>query len=388
MPDEPTPEVSNSYLIEPVEYLKEDNQPPEPGIALCLSGGGYRAMLFHAGSLLRLFDAQLLGSLSRISSVSGGSITAAVLGLSWDKLRLNSAPDRALFEEYVIRPIRNLAGETIDVWAVIGGIVLPGMISEKVQSAYRRHIFGDATLQDLPEHPRFVINATNVQSGVLWRFSKPYMWDYRVGKVENPTIPLALAVAASSAFPPVLSPLVMELDPKSFTPGSGKDLQREPYTSRVVLSDGGVYDNLGLETAWKRCDTILVSDAGGKTEPQGKPKEDWARHSYRVLNIIDNQVRSLRKRMLISAYNAKIRKGAYWGIRTDINDYHLENPLPCPWARTMALAETPTRLEQIPDDLQEKLINWGYAVCDAAMRKHMYAELTRPADFPYPSAGI
>jgi NTE family protein len=51
------------------------------------------------------------------------------------------------------------------------------------------------------------MNATNVQSGVLWRFMKPYMCDFRVGEVKTPTLRLAEAVAASSAFPPVLSPV-------------------------------------------------------------------------------------------------------------------------------------------------------------------------------------
>ena len=82
----------------------------------------------------------------------------------------------------------------------------PGTIGDRVADAYRKHLFGASTLQSLPDHPRFVINTTNVQSGVLCRFSKPYMWYYRVGQIKNPTIELAIAVAASSAFPPVLSP--------------------------------------------------------------------------------------------------------------------------------------------------------------------------------------
>ena len=159
-------------------------------------------------------------------------------------------------------------------------------------AAYDEHLFDGATLQDLPDEPRFVINATNVQSGALWRFMKPYMRDYRVGEVEKPTVQLAQAVAASSAFPPVLSPFEMRLDPAAFTPEAGMDLQREPYTRKVMLTDGGVYDNLGLETAWKRYETILVSDGGGKMAPEEEPKSDWARHSYRVLNLIDNQVRA------------------------------------------------------------------------------------------------
>jgi NTE family protein len=60
----------------------------------------------------------------------------------------------------------------------------------------------------------------------------------------------------------------------------------------VVLTDGGVYDNLGLETAWKRYKTVLVSDGGGKMSPEEEPKGDWARHSIRVNSVIDNQVRS------------------------------------------------------------------------------------------------
>src|SRR5204862_131970 len=112
-------------------------------------------------------------------------------------------------------------------------------------------LFGNATLQDLPtDPPRFVINATNVQTGALFRFSRPFMADYRVGQIMNPTIDVAAAVAASSAFPPVLSPMKLELDPASWARPSGQDsedLHKEPYLSQVVLSDGGVYDNLGLE---------------------------------------------------------------------------------------------------------------------------------------------
>jgi NTE family protein len=84
-----------------------------------------------------------------------------------------------------------------------------------------------------------------------------------------------------------------------------------------------------------------------------------------------------------------VRKGTYWGIRTDIGDYGLADALPCPHASTLALAATPTRLRRLPDDLQDRLINWGYAVCDAALRAHVDPTLrTRAAAFPYPAAGV
>ncbi len=375
---------------EPVERISPEDSiaKPAPGTGLCLSGGGYRAMLFHLGTLWRLYETGILKTVQRISSVSGGSITAGVLGLNWEKLRFPSNGDASDFINLVVAPIRGLADETIDAEAIIGGLLLPGRISDRIAKAYDTHLFKGATLQNLPSRPRFVVNATNVQSGALWRFMKPYMRDFRVGEVKSPTISLALAVTASSAFPPVLSPCELRLDPESFTPNSGQDLQRKPFTSRVVLTDGGVYDNLGLETVWKRYETVLVSDGGGKMQAEEEPKSDWARHAYRVLDLVDNQVRSLRKRQVIDSFRAKTRTGAYWGIRTDIADYKLADPLPCPHERTLELAGTPTRLKRLDETQQERLINWGYAVCDAALRSHVNPTLPKPNDFPYPQSGV
>jgi NTE family protein len=362
---------------------------PAPGIALCLSGGGYRAMVFHVGALWRLNEAGLLDKIDRISSVSGGSITAGVLGMNWSELGFDSSGVAMRFDEQVVAPIRRLAGTTIDVWAILAGILMPWVsIGDRVAGSYRKYLFGRKTLQDLPDKPQFVINATNAQSGALWRFMKPYMRDYRVGEVRRPTISLATAVAASSAFPPVLSPVQLKLRSDQFTPNSGVDLQHEPFTSRVVLADGGVYDNLGLETAWKRFQTVLVSDAGAKMVAEGRPKGDWARQSLRVLDIIDNQVRSLRKRQLIDSYTSGQRQGAYWGISTDITNYPIADVLPCPIDCTMELATVPTRLKRLDSLLQERLINWGYAVTDAALRSHLVPTLAAASGFPYPASGV
>jgi NTE family protein len=367
--------------LSPVSELSE--RVPEAGIALCLSGGGYRAMVFHLGVIWRLNEFGYLQRLDRISSVSGGSITAAMLGLKWGRLRFANGTAHGLVEE-VIDPIRTFAHETIDVGSILEGIFLPGSISDKVAEAYRKHLFGDATLQDLPDDPpRFVINATNVQTGVLWRFSKPYMRDYLVGEVKNPTVSLAVAVAASSAFPPILSPAKLDLDPAAFSPADGEPYHRPPYTKEVFLSDGGVYDNLGLETAWKRYDTILVSDAGLAMTADPDPGTDWATHAKRVLDMIDNQVRALRKRQLVAGFLSGVRKGAYWSVRSQIDNYGTPNALPCPKSRTAELAQIATRLADQSDEIQERLINWGYAICDAAMRRWVEPNLPAPAAFPY-----
>jgi NTE family protein len=386
-----------SYMSQPEDPKKAASQPVEtdeperlePGVALCLSGGGYRAMLFHVGALSRLNELRYLPKLDRVSSVSGGSITAGVLGQNWSRLQFDGDGFATNFNRQLVEPIRNLASKTIDKGAVIRGILLPGTISDRVASAYRKHLFGTAGLRDLPDRPRFVINATSMQTGSLWRFSKPYMADYRVGMVRDPDVELAVAVAASSAFPPILSPVVRDLDPSKFDPADRGPLHVPPYTTNAVLSDGGVYDNLGLETAWKRCRTILVSDGGGKMGPQPKPKHDWARHAYRTLSVIDTQVRNLRKRQVVAGYLAGERDGAYWGIRSHIGDYGPPaGSLPCPDASTLRLARTATRLSELDDTLQERLINWGYAICDAGMRRWVEPDAPAPTDFPYPPAGV
>lgn len=348
----------------------------EDGIALALSGGGYRAMVFHLGALLRLNEVGLLGKLARVSSVSGGSITAGVLALAWKELQFKSGSADNV--RIVVDRVRELADTTIDVGAVIRGIFLPGSIGDRVAAAYDRVLFHGKKLSDLSDEapgkaPRFVFNATNVQTAALWRFSKPYMGDYRVGLVDKPDVALAQVVAASSAFPPVLSPFTLANN-QPVRRTAGADLSRAPYTQRVVLSDGGVYDNLGLETIYKRYTALLVSDAGQKIAPEEAPAHDWVRHSVRILNTVDNQVRSLRKRQLIDAYVRGERTGCYWGIRTQYADYKLpDDPLQCAARDPGYLAEIPTRLQALEADVQERLINWGYAVCDAAVRAHLDA---------------
>jgi NTE family protein len=372
-------------LASPIADEGEDPaRRPESGVALCLSGGGYRAMLFHVGALWRLNELAYLPKLDRISSVSGGSITAAVLGRAWAGLDFDAAGVARAFGPAVVAPLRALASHTIDVGSVLRGILTPRRtVAEQVADAYRDRLFGHATLQDLPDRPRFVLNATNVQTGSLWRFSKPYMADYRIGVYPHPRVELAAAVGASSAFPPVLSPVRLTVDQAGWQADGRGALCVAPYCTQVVLSDGGVYDNLGLQTAWGRYQTILVSDGGGQMQPEPAVPSDWLRHSKRITEVIDNQVRSLRKRQTIAGFLNGARSGAYWGIRSDVGRFPAAGTLPCPAGRTQALAATPTRLAKLADAQQEQLINWGYAVCDAAMRAHVDTGADAPHGFRY-----
>jgi NTE family protein len=388
--NEQVDEQRRAEILEPVSFIpRDDRQPPQGGTALCLSGGGYRAMLFHVGALWRLNEAGLLQSLDRISSVSGGSIASAALGKAWGQLGFEPGGVAQNFAEHVVAPVRELAARTIDETAVAVGLLTPGTVSDHVAHAYDKHLFRGSTLQDLPaDGPQFIFNSTNLASGELWRFSRAYMGDWRVGLIHDPAVSLAQAVAASSAFPPVLSPCTIDLTGATWDTVDGSDLTGPDFRSRIELTDGGVYDNLGLETAWKRCHTVLVSDAGGQMKPVAHPHDDWVLQSLRVTKVIDNQVRDLRKRQVLDGYISKAREGTYWGIRSDIANFPAQDTLPCRSDATHKLAELATRLQALDQLDQERLINWGYAICDAALRSHVNQALQPPTGFPYDGAGV
>jgi hypothetical protein len=96
------------------------------GVGLCLSGGGYRAMLFHVGALWRLNKLGWLRLLSFVSSVSGGSITAGLLAVKWRDLHFGDDSVAANFPAEIAGPLRTLADHTIDVSSVFTGILVPG----------------------------------------------------------------------------------------------------------------------------------------------------------------------------------------------------------------------------------------------------------------------
>ena len=364
-----------SLRNEPVRRIPGDEErEPAEGIALCLSGGGFRAMLFHAGTLWRLSELGILDRVARISSVSGGSIAAGLLALRWPV-----TPDDV--EARVVRPLFDLASRRIDVPAVITGALLPGTtIAERAAAAYDRILFKGATLQNLPDEPRFIFNATHLATGVLWRFSKPYMGDYRVGRVMDPVVPLATAVGASAAFPPPLSPLRLDL------PRSGWNLDKaelgDEYRRTAVLSAGGVYANLGLETAWKEYMTVLVSDAGGHLEDDPSPSRNVLLQMPRVGAVVDGQVRALRRAQIVGSIKDGTRTGAYWSMR------HATAPadgaLPVGAERARQLADIKTRLTRLDAATRRHLVNWGYASCDGAIRAYYDDDLPAPGGFPWP----
>jgi NTE family protein len=369
--------------------LRTPTGPPK-GTVLCLSGGGYRAMLFHLGVIWRLNEVGLLSKLDAISSVSGGSIVAGVLAHHWRDLDFDDQGRAQRLDAVVVAPVRQLADTTLDLRVIFWGLVTPwSSIGDQVAATYQERLFGRATLQDLPDTPRFYFNATNLQTGLDWEFSKEKMGDYKLGWVRNPTTDLATVIAASAAFPPFLSPVHLPLHASDFQSGSefqmnsGEDLDTAAFREHVLLTDGGVYDNLGLSVA-SRYKQVLVSNAGGRLQPTAKPGADWLRQMLSVINILYDQPANERTKALTKEFADASRDGAYW---SSLNCGLV--PLPTPAALLPmdchvvdALARIPTRLRRLDARTQERLINAGYALSDRMLRAYVVPDAPLPK-YPY-----
>jgi NTE family protein len=272
------------------------------GNALCLSGGGFRASLFHLGALRRLNELGILSQVDCLSSVSGGSIISAHLSEAIRPWPARGAvfPD---WEERVSAPFRRFCAKNLRNAPLVAGYLKPWnwfsktIIGDTLARRYEEITTG--TLVDLPENPRFVFCATDMTFGVNWVFEKRSVGDYQAGFVPTPRDwKVARAVAASSCFPPVFKPIPIGLNVEDFKRnGKGLARVREDYDDcikGVRLTDGGNYDNMGLEPVWKNYAYVLVSDGGASFDFEPDQNALWRLNRY--TQILGNQASAVRKR--------------------------------------------------------------------------------------------
>ena len=169
---------------------------------------------------------------------------------------------------------------------------------------------------------RFIFYATNLQTGRSLRFRQDMVADYLLGVTRGLAVPLATAVAAPSAFPPLFSPIELDCDPAGWTEGS-PHAELAALRSHLKLADGGICDNMGLETLVDNVDIALVSDAGSKFEFEEDPGEDPLRQFGRVRDILIDQTRALRKRWLNAALRTRAALAVPAATGWPVPDYPL-----------------------------------------------------------------
>ena len=222
---------------------------------LALSGGGFRASLYHLGLVRFLRDAGILPRVTHISAVSGGSVIAAHLVLNWD--RYNGSPNE--FEaaasellSFVRLDVRNRITRRFPLSLPLRWQRrLLGLSNRKLTRTglleyhYEKYLYGDTSLFELPERPELHILATNLSEGCLCSFNRNGLMMMRrqpghADRMDRIHVGLAtvpMAVTASSAFPGFFPPLEL----------TGADIgARGGEFGRLAFTDGGVFDNLGV----------------------------------------------------------------------------------------------------------------------------------------------
>lgn len=274
---------------------------------LALSGGGFRATLFHLGAVRYLRDAGLLHQVTHVVSVSGGSILAAHLVLNWKRYNGSNEEFEAAAKDiidFVQLDIRNRIVRRLPLMVplrmfqrISGRAESRTFISTgALERLYDRFLYRDQSLRHLPSSPELHILTTNVSEGKLCSFTQAgLILQGRASQVNVLPAQLAsisMAVAASSAFPGFFPPVVIAAD------DLGLDEGTFPTQS---FTDGGVYDNLGvrafdlLNLLGTRLDRILVSDAGKPFRVISKRPLGLLGRNLRASDILWDRVWQLEK---------------------------------------------------------------------------------------------
>ena len=117
--------------------------------------------------------------------------------------------------------------------------------------------------------------------------------------------------------------------------------------SRLWLTDGGVYDNLGMQTV-QSFHTVLASDGGAPLSYATRVGHNWGSQTLRTVGLVYAQVSRLRRHQFVDELVRGERLGALWTIATRMTDYTASGTLPCPFPATRLLADLPTRLAKMP----------------------------------------
>jgi predicted acylesterase/phospholipase RssA len=300
-------------------------------VGIALSGGGFRASLYHIGVLARFAELDLLRKIETISCVSGGSIIGAYYYLELKTL-LEAKMDAAITQQDYIELIKRIEKEFLEgVQSNIRTRVLSSIASAfktgrsrtiKLAELYEQQLFdkingctkkqnlfmNDLSIKPKGEEvaflpkfqnwkrkakiPTLILNATNLNTGHNWHFTTSSMGE--------PASTIDLEIDSNDHFPCVSYTdlknkirLGEAVAASSCVPGLFPPLELKYSDIMVQLVDGGVYDNQGtVGLLEQNCTVLLVSDASGQMQTQNEASTDVLNTSLRTSSILQTRVRS------------------------------------------------------------------------------------------------
>ena len=318
-------------------------------VGLALSGGGFRASLYHIGVLAKLAELDLLRHVEYLSCVSGGSIIGAHFYLEVRKL-LQDTPDAEITRQDYIDIVRRLETDFFEgvksnirtriaaEWLTNLKLIFVPAYSrtKRAGELYEQYIYSKVDdghggeprwLNELKVQPQgepdgfspkdnnwrraakvpiLVLNATTLNTGHNWQFTATWMGEppadlnaevdanYRLRRMYYTEAPpphdcmrLGYAVAASACVPGIFEPLTL-VNLYERLPPAGKRKVRPV----VRLVDGGVYDNQGVAALLEQgCSVLLVSDASGQMDDRDFPSNSLLGVPLRANSILQARVR-------------------------------------------------------------------------------------------------
>ena len=358
-------------------------------LGITLSGGGVRATVFHLGFLTRLAEAGLWDDLVHISTVSGGSLCAALI---FEKGSKKWPTKEAFFTECLPPIFKTLTTFNLQRAYLLDIFIKPWRLfqgrAHLIGMLIKKHWGVTSSVSEMPMQPRWTINSTCYETGKNWRFSAKRMGGHLAHYVPSPDYPLSDAVASSAAVPGLIGPLKIRTEKYRWKEFKGQDLvDINAIGKSITLWDGGVYDNLGVEALYKTgiglrsdIDFLLVSDASKPLEVVEKkwihnfPLPKSPKH-FRLVDISTDQVRSLRARDLFSFF-LKNKSGGYLRIGESVKKIFQNLKIPLETIDpdrclnnkdVFAAASFDTTLRKLSVEEFRLLFRHGYETCSAVL---------------------
>jgi len=307
----------------------------------------------------------LLQELAFISSVSGGSIIAAMLSVQWDSLVFDREGVAVDFPGCIERELCAFASTSRLRDLPILGTLLQNLRPVTTNHNYR-DLLRSKGLGNRSAKPEFLFTATDLCTGAAWKFSGNRVTESLEGNVWEHDLPLDTLVAASAS--PRLSPVVLDRDCLRKTPGQNQVVSFAP-ANKVTLGDGSFAHDFGLSSISQR-HTLLVSDAGTCCSVEMDRRQHWQTWRVNSPDFRDHQLDRRRELEVKALFQGAGFMGAHW----DMGGFHdneqkaATDALNCPHGITKALAKIATDYSGIDNNQQQNLIDWGFASCDVAIR--------------------
>jgi predicted acylesterase/phospholipase RssA len=364
-------------------------------IGLALSGGGFRAAIFHLGVIRRLEELGIMKDVDVISCVSGGSIVAAYYVCQMeDRLRqLGAAAWRdtgtrvSIFEEIAADFLKgvdhNLRTRALiytpffHPWLFVKTLVLKafrvGARSELIQREYDRWFYDRDTIDQLPSvtparshgnpevlyGPRMILNTTSLLTGERVPFSRdPNSAMMEMKRSNKNSLPLSRVVGASSGVPVLFPPTRIFGD---------------------TLVDGGVADNQGIDALFEAegalppddvRSILLVSDASGQLEAIHNISSSETTVFSRVNDILQFQVRSKLIDRLVQWKTDRPARRYFGFVHLFLNLKDRGTVYRLPAELIPGVARIRTDLDQFSLIERESLMYHGYTLIDAQVRQY------------------